>query len=167
MSGNSFRKRWNSGFSSGAHDSCWTTGGRIVSLWTCFCTRWQLLKALHGRTTFIRGWCECTDCSTRITHELGCELTCELTYVGNPTSDSQPFQTASDGMLKLFVPSRVPRHAWNASNYLDHYCSLHIWGCGPSAAGIAITSPAKYGIFGKCKENTRIWHFDSLEMTWP
>ena len=42
--------------------------------------RCHLLKALHGRTTYIRDWCECTDCSTSITRELACELTCELTW---------------------------------------------------------------------------------------
>ena len=90
-----------------------------------------------------------------------------LPDVGNPMSDSQPVQTTSNGMSKLFVPRRVPSHARNTSNFLDHNCSLHIWGCGPSATRIPITSPAKYGILGKYNGNTHIWHFDSLEMTWP
>ena len=49
-----------------------------------------------------------------------------LPDVGNPMSDSQPVQTTSNGMSKLFIPRRVLSHARNTSNYLDHYCSLHI-----------------------------------------
>ena len=50
-----------------------------------------------------------------------------LPDVGDLMSDSQPVQSASDGMSKSFVPRRVSRRARNTSNYLkDYLCWLDL-----------------------------------------
>ena len=51
-----------------------------LMLWAGASTGSHFLKAIHGRTTYSTCWCEYTDYSTRITRELDCELTGELTW---------------------------------------------------------------------------------------
>ena len=60
-----------------SHCLAWTFTHR---LWAGACTGCHFLKAIHGRTTYSTCWCENTDYSTRITRELDCELTGELTW---------------------------------------------------------------------------------------
>ena len=60
-----------------SHCLAWTFTHR---LWAGACTGCHFLKAIHGRTTYSTCWCEYTDYSTRITRELDCELTSELTW---------------------------------------------------------------------------------------
>ena len=66
-----------------SHCLAWTFTHR---LWAGACTGCHFLKAMHGRTTYSTCWCEYTDYSTRITRELDCELTGELTWCWRPNA---------------------------------------------------------------------------------
>ena len=135
-------------------------------------------KALHGRTISKTGWRE-----KKLQYQnyqwISLWFTSELNWCWR----SHVWFTSSKRVRSLVVfvykfhdvyqvvpqippdISRIICVDWIYKWY--HYCSLHIWMCGPSAARIPITSQAKHWTFGKNNGNTCIWHLDSLVMAWP